>query len=144
MEVLHSNLTPLPHLLHRYCDQLTNLGTLGSYWRSDAPGRLGMPGKWDRNSNRGIDCLQDTGWGHDSSIRDGWLHVCTFLPIRNCIKSRKTLTAEITSRSRKNHSFFNFHWIATNDTPKWPQCSLQTCPIIHFLLSQLGFSWTEP
>ena len=105
MEVLLSNLTPLPHLLHRYCDQLTNWETVGSYWRSDAPGRLGMPGKWDRNSNRGM----GTGRGHDSSIRDGLLHVCTFIAIGNCIKSRKTITAEITSRSKKNHSFFNFH-----------------------------------
>ena len=47
-------LTSPPHLLHRYCDQLTKWGTVGSYWRSDAPGRLGMPGKWDRNSNRGM------------------------------------------------------------------------------------------
>ena len=49
------------HLLHRYCDQLSKWETVGSYRRSDAPGRLGMPGKWDRNSNRGIDCLQGTG-----------------------------------------------------------------------------------
>ena len=90
--------TTLPHILNTYCYQLTNLGTVGSNWRSGAPGRLGMPGKWDRNSNRGMDCLQGTGGGHNSSIRDELLHLCIFIPIRNCIKSQKNLTAEITSR----------------------------------------------
>ena len=59
-------------------------------------------------------------------------------------KSWRNVSAGITSHSKKSHSFVNFHWIWTNETPKWPECSLQTCPIIDFLLSQLGFSGTEP